>query len=340
MATAIRRQAPSRRVVVVGNSQQVSITKQVAVVGGGAAVPGAQLEYVVRVLNISSVPALNVVITDNLDAPQPGRLAYVSGSATMNGSPAGVTVAGATITANYGAAIGALEPGGIVVLRFRAMLAPGLADGTVVTNTGVVTWNQPTQTASASVPVIVGGIPGFAVLNGSAWHDADFDNVRDAGERPLAGWTVDLYRDGQLVHSALVDAAGVYRIIGVAPNNISNNAYELRFRAPGAGANTAMLGTGASRVHERPAADQRHRHTAERQPAGAELPDPTERRHLQLDGAHPGGRGDPHAAGCRQLLALAGGLLRRRGAAGTDHARGRLLQVRRQLQRPGLPEWS
>jgi uncharacterized repeat protein (TIGR01451 family) len=237
---------PEPTVVVVGNSQQVSITKQVAVVGGGAAVPGAQLEYVVRVLNISSVPALNVVITDNLDAPLPGRLAYVSGSATMNGSPAGVTVAGATITANYGAAIGALEPGGIVVLRFRAILAPGLADGTVVTNTGVVTWNQPTQTASASVPVIVGGIPGFAVLNGSAWHDADFDNVRDAGERPLAGWTIDLSRDGQLVHSTLVDAAGVYRIIGVAPNNISNNAYELRMRAPGAGANTAMLGTGAS----------------------------------------------------------------------------------------------
>ena len=167
---------PEPTLVVVGNSQQISITKQVAVVGGGAAVAGAQLEYVVRVLNISSVPALNVVITDNLDAPQPGRLAYVSGSATMNGSPAGVTVTGATITANYGAAIGALEPGGIVVLRFRAILAPGLAEGTVVTNTGVVTWNQPTQTASASVPVIVGGIPGFAVLNGSAWHDADFDN--------------------------------------------------------------------------------------------------------------------------------------------------------------------
>ena len=286
MATAIPRRAPSRRVVVVGDSQQVSITKQVAVVGGGAAVPGAQLEYVVRVLNIASVPALNVVITDDLDAPQPGQLAYVNGSATMNGSAAGVTVAGSTITANYAAVIGPLEPGGIVVLRFRAILAPGLAEGTVVTNTGVVTWNQPTQTASASVPVIVGGIPGFAVLNGSAWHDADFDNVRDSGERALAGWAVDLYRDGQLVHSALVDAAGVYRIIGVDPNNVSNNAYELRFRAPGAGANTAMLGTGRLAVHERTAADHRHRRAAERQSAGAEPADPSERRHLQLDRAH------------------------------------------------------
>ena len=237
---------PEPTLVVVGDSQQLSITKQVAVVGGGAAVAGAQLEYVVRVLNISSVPALNVVITDNLDSPQPGQLAYVNGSATMNGLTAGVTVAGATITANYAGAIGALEPGGIVVLRFRATLAPGLADGTVVTNTGVVAWNQPTQTASASVSVIVGGVPGFSVLNGSAWHDADFDNQRDAGEQPLAGWTVELYRDGQSVYSGLLDTAGVYRIVGIAPNNVSNNAYELRFRAPGAGANTAMLGTAAS----------------------------------------------------------------------------------------------
>jgi uncharacterized repeat protein (TIGR01451 family) len=237
---------PEPTLVVVGNSQQVSITKQVVVVGGGAAVPGAQLEYVVRVLNISSVPALNVVVTDNLDFPQPGRLTYVSGSATMNGSPAGVTVGGSTITANYAAAVGALEPGGIVVLRFRATLASSLADGTVVTNTGVVAWNQPTQTASASVSVIVGGVPGFSVMSGSAWHDADFDNQRDADERPLAGWSIDLYRDGALVHSSVLDATGAYRIIGVAPNNVSNNAYELRFRAPGAGASTAMLGTAVS----------------------------------------------------------------------------------------------
>jgi uncharacterized repeat protein (TIGR01451 family) len=181
---------PEPTLVVVGASQQVSITKGVAVVGGGAAVAGAELEYVVRVLNIASVPALNVVITDNLDAPQPGRLVYVSGSATLNGSPAGVSVAGSTITANYASAIGALEPNGIAVLRFRAILATGLAEGTVVTNTGVVAWNQPTQTASASVSVIVGGVPGFAVMSGSAWHDANFDNARDAGERPLAGWTV------------------------------------------------------------------------------------------------------------------------------------------------------
>ena len=246
---------PEPTVVVVGAGQQLSITKQVAVVGGGAAVPGAQLEYVVRVLNIAAVPAINVVITDDLNASQPGQLAYVNGSATMNGSPAGVTFAGSTITANYGAVNGPLEPGEVVVLRFRAILAAGLADGTVVTNTGVVAWNQPTQTASASVSIIVGGVPGFAVLNGSAWHDADFDDVRDSGERALAGWAVDLYRDGQLVHSALDGRSR--RLSHHRRRAERRDRHRLRAAVPRAGRGCEHRDAGPRRlaVHERNAAD-------------------------------------------------------------------------------------
>jgi len=237
---------PEPTVIQVGSGQQLSITKQVSVIGGGAAIPGAQLEYLVRVTNIATVPAINVVITDDLNALQPGTLAYVNGSATMNGSVAGVTFAGTLITANYSAVSGPLGPGGVVVLRFRAILAPTLPDGLVVTNTGVVSWNQPTETASASVSITVGGVPPLAVLNGSVWHDADFDDALDSGERVLAGWSVDLYRGTQLLHTALTDAAGAYRIIGVDPNIGSGTTYELRFRAPGAGATTAMLGLASS----------------------------------------------------------------------------------------------
>jgi uncharacterized repeat protein (TIGR01451 family) len=233
---------PEPTVVVVGAGQQLSITKQVLVVGGGAALPGSQLEYVVRVENIAAVPATNVVITDDLAASAPGQLTYVNGSATLNGLAAGVTVAGSTITADFGAVNGPLPPGEAVVLRFRATLDPGLALGTVVTNTGVVAWNTPTQTAIAAVSIVVGGIPGVAVLNGAAWHDANFDNAFDTGERALAGWSVDLYRGASLLHNAVTDAAGAYRIIGVEPNDVAGTPYELRFRAPGAGANTAMLG--------------------------------------------------------------------------------------------------
>jgi uncharacterized repeat protein (TIGR01451 family) len=226
-------------VVVVGAAQQLSITKQVSVVGGGAAVPGATLEYVVTVTNIAAVPALGVVITDPLPA---GQLAYVPGSATMNGSPVGVSITGATITADYDGTYGPLGPGGTVILRFRATLAAGLASGTVVTNTGTVAWDTPTQTASASVSIVVGGIPGIAQLNGSVWHDADFDNVRDAGERRLAGWTVELTQGGALLFSGVTDANGDYRIVNVAPNDVSGAPYQIRFRAPGASATTAMLG--------------------------------------------------------------------------------------------------
>jgi uncharacterized repeat protein (TIGR01451 family) len=234
---------PEPTVVVVGAGQQLSITKQVSVVGGGPALPGATLEYVVTVVNIAAVPALNVVITDDLPA---GQLAYVPASGTMNGSATGVSFAGTTITADYAAAYGALDPGGTVTLRFRAVLDPGLALGTVVTNTGVVAWNTPTQTASASVSIAVGGIPGVATLSGSVWHDADFDDVRDPGERVLAGWTVELHQGGLLLRSLPTDSNGDYRILGVPPNDGGGVPYELRFRAPGATATTALLGQTAS----------------------------------------------------------------------------------------------
>ena len=237
---------PEPTLVALGDCQQLSIVKQVAVVGGGPAVAGATLEYVVQVVNIGAVPAFNVVIRDDLDATQPGYLAYLAGSATLNGSTSGVSFAGTTITADYAQAYGTLEPGATVVLRFRAIVDPGLADGTTVTNTGVVYWNDPTQTASASVSIVVGVIPGISVLGGAAWHDANFNDVQDAGERALAGWTVELRRDGGLLHSTLTDTDGAYRIVGVAPNDVINYRYQLRFRAPGAGANTAPLGIASS----------------------------------------------------------------------------------------------
>ena len=233
-------------VVVVGAVQALSITKQVTVVGGGPALPGSTLEYLVTVTNFAAVPALSVDITDDLAASAPGQLAYVPGSATMNGSAAGVTVTGSTIDADDGATYGPLAPGATVTLRFRATLAPGLAMGTVVTNTGVVTWSTPAQTASASVSIVVGGIPGEAALNGSVWHDANFDQVQGAGERALAGWSVDLYRDNALLHTSVTDVSGAYHIVNLEPNDITGSPYELRFRAPGATATTAMLGRAAS----------------------------------------------------------------------------------------------
>ena len=340
MATAIRRRAPSRRVVVVGNSQQLSITKQVAVVGGGAAVPGAQLEYVVRVTNIASVPAINVVITDNLNASQPGQLAYVNGSATMNGSAAGVTVRRlddhrqlrrGQRTAGAGRRRGAQVPG-------HSRPRPGAK----APSSRTPAWSPGTSRRRRRAPACrssSAAFPASPSLNGSAWHDADFDNARDAGERALAGWAVDLYRDGQLVHSGLTTPPATIASSASQPNNVSK-------QSPTSCGSVRRARVRTPRCSAWPSRRSRTECSGSRDivvPSGANL------QGLNLP-IHPNGvvynsiARIPVAGATLTLLdarstsPLAGGLLRRCGPAGAGHARGRLLQVRRQLQRPGVPE--
>jgi uncharacterized repeat protein (TIGR01451 family)/fimbrial isopeptide formation D2 family protein len=150
---------------VTVTSSPVTITKQVTVVGGGMAAPGATLDYLVHVTNVSANPVTPVVITDDLTAAGPGALTYVTGTATINGSAMGVTVTGNVITVNYSATYGPLAPGGTIDLRFRATLGRTLTTDTTVTNTGVVTWDNPPQTASASVSVLLAIPPGALTVS-------------------------------------------------------------------------------------------------------------------------------------------------------------------------------
>jgi uncharacterized repeat protein (TIGR01451 family)/fimbrial isopeptide formation D2 family protein len=221
---------------------QLAITKQVSVVGGGAALPGGQLNYLVHVTNTSTSPATPDVITDDLSSAGAGRVTFVNPPATMNGSTAGISIAGSLLTANYSAVYGPLQPGQSIDVRFRVQIASGLPAGTRVTNTAVVTWNNPPQTASASVSIDIGGVTGAGSLNGTAWLDANFNKIADLGEPLLQGWTVGLYLNGVLVQSVLTDFNGVYRFSSVPPTDGTPDRYELRFTAPGAGPNTAKLG--------------------------------------------------------------------------------------------------
>ncbi len=223
-------------------STTIAITKQVSVVGGGAALPGGQLDYLVHVTNVSTNPAPSVVITDDLSTAGAGRLTFVNPPATMNGSTTGISIAGSVLTADYSAVYGPLQPGQSIDVRFRVQIASGLAAGTTLTNTAVVTWNNPPQTASASVSIDIGGVPGAGSLNGTAWLDANFNKVADLGEPLLQGWTVGLYLNGVVVQAVLTDVNGVYRFSSVPPTDGTANRYELRFTAPGAGPNTAKLG--------------------------------------------------------------------------------------------------
>src|SRR5262249_15012107 len=134
---------PEPTVVVVGAAQQLTITKQVAVVGGGPALAGGQPEDGVAGNNNSAGPADTIVITDDLDADTPGTLTYVAGSATLNGGTTGIAVAGNVLTADYSTSFGPLAPSASITLRFRAQIDGTLATGTTITNTGVAHWNNP-----------------------------------------------------------------------------------------------------------------------------------------------------------------------------------------------------
>src|ERR1051325_11228489 len=105
----------------------LAITKQVTVVGGGAALPGGQLDYLVHVINPSNNPpnfqAASVVITDDINSAGVGRLTLVNPPPTMNGGTAGVTVVGSLITATLPTP---LQPGDSIDLRFRAQIAAGV----------------------------------------------------------------------------------------------------------------------------------------------------------------------------------------------------------------------
>ena len=237
---------PEPTVVVVGDAQQLSIIKTVSVVGGGAAIAGATLEYTVTVENVAAVPAQYVVITDDLDMPNPGYLNYVDQSARMNGVPGGITFAGSILTADYSSLYGPLQPGENIVLRFRAVIEPNLAGGTPVTNIARATWNDPPQWSEARITIQVGAVPGMGMLSGTVWHDADFDDTLDTGERLLDGWTATLLRDGDPIRSTPTDSAGNFFIVSVPPNYLTGQQYSLVFSGPGATGRTALLGQAES----------------------------------------------------------------------------------------------
>ncbi|RDH81167.1 MAG: hypothetical protein DIZ80_13705 [endosymbiont of Galathealinum brachiosum] len=263
---------------IVGNSQLLSISKDVFVVGGGTAQPGAMLEYFVRVENIgnssidlSSGSPQVLKLFDNIDQAD---LTYVPGSARLNGVvDPNLVFSSPRLVVNYDDSKRAtsttymFEPGDQFTVRYLAQINTAAQQGTNIINTVAVDWGAPsllpvdnstliscsdfTQNvdACASVGLAVGGAPGVATLSGSLWHDANLDESRDTVERALDGWEVEIYfgagtiNPGDYLDSVFTDVNGNYSILGLVPNDGDVLNYALRFRPPGASTDTASLGT-------------------------------------------------------------------------------------------------
>ena len=222
---------PEPTVVVVGDAQQLTITKTVSVVGGGPVLANSQLEYIVRVTNVASVPAGNVVITDDLDADTPGLLTLVAGTPVLNGSASGVTAVGSLITADYFATYG---PSRRARPRSCGSARSSIRAPRTARSSPIPVWStgtrRPRLRARASRST-VGAVPGVGTLSGKAWHDVNFDDA-PAGETPLAGWAVELIRNGSVLSAVVTDANGDYQIGAVPPNDTNGDQYQLRFTAP------------------------------------------------------------------------------------------------------------
>ena len=111
---------------------------------------------------------------------------------------------------------------------------PGSSGGTGGSNTNVISAIVP-PAGGESTANNFGDIPRNGAVSGSLWLDKDHDKIKDPGEPPLVGWTVQLYRTPPgggtptLVASVITDANGFYSFTGqeVGPG------YSIRFIAPG-----------------------------------------------------------------------------------------------------------
>jgi uncharacterized repeat protein (TIGR01451 family) len=154
-----------------------------------------------------------------------------AGLTLVSATGSGWTCAGAaqTVTCTTGAVIA--SAGSAAPVSVRVAVAAGLS-GQILINQAVVSGGgEPpglTGNNSASDPT---PIDLAASVSGSVWRDTDHDRIRDPGETPVAGWTVEIYNAGVLVGSTTTDASGAYLLTGLAPGA----GYKIQFREPSGG---------------------------------------------------------------------------------------------------------
>jgi uncharacterized repeat protein (TIGR01451 family)/fimbrial isopeptide formation D2 family protein len=118
---------PPTVVTPVGATPVLEAIKSVAVVGGGQAGPGSELEYGFVITNTGNIASVNSTISDSI----PQYTTYVAGSTTVNGSQATDITSSPIMIQSPGAQAGQLWAGAqnAVVVRFRVRVASPLPEG-------------------------------------------------------------------------------------------------------------------------------------------------------------------------------------------------------------------
>ena len=237
-------------VVVVGSLSDLSVSKEVFVVGGGLLRAGGELEYVIRVSNTGLVDATGIVLTDVM----PAGVSYVAGSARLNGSASfigiGLTEPGTELRIDYDAIISQsnvedLEAGESFTLSFRVRVNSGQIEGTSIVNTVNVVWAEMNAPESASAAIDIGGAPGVGVFGGHIWHETERETPVQANQGidpNLPNWTAQLRLNGAVYAEEVSDENGRYQFIGLPPSANDGGDYEIRFIPPGGSDTSASMG--------------------------------------------------------------------------------------------------
>jgi large repetitive protein len=173
--------------ITVGSAQQLSIVKNVFVVGGGVAQPGGQLEYLITVTNNGNapidlrnqipnpavppvpffIPNPNIEVLKLVDdIEQLGVISYVAGSARLNGAiDPNVTYDGQRLTVNFDTTKRAVSnfyqfnPGDSFTVRYLVDIDTAAIPGTDIVNTAAVDWGA-VSLAPITAPIqCFGGTP-------------------------------------------------------------------------------------------------------------------------------------------------------------------------------------
>jgi uncharacterized repeat protein (TIGR01451 family) len=194
------------------------------------------------VVNSAPIDAVN-------DAPltvgPTGGSTPLLGNDTLGGVPVTPATVNIALTNNGGAAGLSID-----AATGKLVVPPNTPPGSYTATYQICERLNPANCDTATVTVVVQG-----VISGSVWLDngaggsGSANRQRDGGEPGLAGWTVEaIYpagnaQAGQVATTlggqpavATTDATGAYAIPGLAPGS-----YQLRFRAPGVGAQSGAV---------------------------------------------------------------------------------------------------